>query len=318
MTVFAGAERLLERDGELADLVGLLARSQAGRGAVAVIGGPPGIGKTALLDALRGHAAGRGVRSLRACGRVLEAGMAFAVLRQLLEPAVLSAAQPDRRRLLAGPARFGVGALGLPGGAAPDSEFAAVHGLYWLLANLAERTPLLMTVDDVQWVDGPSLAWLGYLLPRAAELPALVVLTARDPDTRRAPAVDTLLTDPAVRRLALAALSPVSVGTLVRRDLGRGASAEFCAACVELTSGNPLYIRELLAAVRAEQLRLPMTASPHCGAWLPRRSARPCWPGSPLSARRRSGWPGRWQCSARSMRSRSPQSWRAWSRPTPS
>jgi DNA-binding CsgD family transcriptional regulator len=257
MTAVARAERLLERDGELADLVGLLARSQAGRGAVAVIGGPPGIGKTALLDALHGHAAGRGVRSLRACGRVLEAGMAFAVLRQLLEPAVLSAAQPDRRRLLAGPARFGAGALGLPGGAAPDSEFAAVHGLYWLLVNLAERTPLLMTVDDVQWVDGPSLAWLGYLLPRAAELPALVVLTARDPDARRAPAVDTLLTLPAVRRLALAPLSPVSVSTLVRRDLGRGASAEFSAACVELTSGNPLYVRELLAAVRAA--RLPAT-----------------------------------------------------------
>jgi hypothetical protein len=68
MTGVAGAARLLERDGELADLVGLVARSQVGRGAAAVIVGPPGIGKTALLDPLHGHAARRGVRSLRARG----------------------------------------------------------------------------------------------------------------------------------------------------------------------------------------------------------------------------------------------------------
>jgi hypothetical protein len=78
-------------------------------------------------------------------------------MRQLMEPVVLPAGAAERRRLLAGPARFGAGALGLPGGAAPDSEFAAIHGLYWLLANLAGRTPVLLTVDDVQWVDGPSL-----------------------------------------------------------------------------------------------------------------------------------------------------------------
>ena len=68
MTGVARAAHLLERDGELADLVGLEAQSRAGRGAAAVIVGPPGIGKTDLLDALHGHAAGRGARSLRARG----------------------------------------------------------------------------------------------------------------------------------------------------------------------------------------------------------------------------------------------------------
>ena len=82
----------------------------------------------------------------------------------------------------------------MPGGAAPDSEFAAIHGLYWLLANLAGRTPLLLTVDDVQWVDGPSLSWLAYLGPRAAELPVLVVVTAREGDAgAQRPAVEAVL-----------------------------------------------------------------------------------------------------------------------------
>jgi AAA ATPase domain len=138
----ADSGRLLERDVELARLAALLGEATAGGGAVAAIEGPAGIGKTALIEALQGWAADRGVRSLRARGRVLEAGMAFAVVRQLMERAVLLASAADRRRLLTGPARFGAGALGLPGGAAPDSEFAAIHGLYWLLANLAERTPL--------------------------------------------------------------------------------------------------------------------------------------------------------------------------------
>ena len=255
MAAVAGSERLLERDVELARLTALLAQAQAGSGAVAAIEGPAGIGKTALLEALRRQAADRGVRSLRARGRVLEAGMAFAVMRQLMEPVVLSSSAADRRRLLAGPARFGAGALGLPGGAAPDSEFAAIHGLYWLVANLAERTPLLVTVDDVLWVDGPSLSWLAYLGPRAAELRVLVVVTAREGDPQaRVPAVEAVLSEVTAHRFALSALSPASAEALVRRDLGRTASAGFCAACWELTGGNPLYVRELLAAARNERL----------------------------------------------------------------
>jgi DNA-binding CsgD family transcriptional regulator len=245
---------LLERDVELALLAALLREATAGAGTVAVIEGPAGIGKTALIEALQQSAADRGVRSLRARGRVLEAGMAFAVVRQLLERAVLLASAAERRRLLAGPARFAAGALGLPGGAAPDSEFAAIHGLYWLLANLAERTPLLLTVDDVQWVDAPSLSWLAYLAPRAAELPVLVVVTAREGDPRlRTPTVAAVLDD-AAHRLSLSALGPASAGTLVRRELGRSASPEFCTACWELTGGNPLFVRELLAAARNDRL----------------------------------------------------------------
>ncbi len=255
MAAAADPEHLLERDVELARLAALLAEATAGSGAVAAIEGPPGIGKTALIEALHRRAVERGVRLLRARGRLLEAEMAFGVMRQLMEPVVLSAGAAERRRLLAGPARFGAGALGLPGGAAPDSEFAAIHGLYWLLANLAGRTPLLLTMDDVQWVDGPSLSWLAYLCPRAAELPLLVVVTAREGDPRARPlAVESVLGDAGTHRLALSAISPASVGVLVRRELGRAASAGFCSECWELTGGNPLYVRELLVAARTERL----------------------------------------------------------------
>src|SRR5690242_20744118 len=246
---------LLERDAELARLSALLGSAQAGSGAVVAIGGPAGIGKTELLAAVHRFAGDRGFRLLRARGRELEADMAFSVVRQLLEQPVLSAAAAERRRLLTGPARAGAGALGLAAGDSPASDFAAVHGLYWLCANLAERKPLLLTVDDLQWVDGPSLSWLAYLGPRCAESAMLVVLTVREGDPRgRANSAAAAADDSSVHRMGLSALSMASVAALVRAELGPTASAGFCSACWELAGGNPLYVGELLAAARNERL----------------------------------------------------------------
>jgi DNA-binding CsgD family transcriptional regulator len=246
---------LLERDAELARLGALLGNAQAGSGSVVAVSGPAGIGKTELLTAVHRLAGDRGFRSLRARGRELEAGMAFSVVRQLLEQPVLSASAGERRRLLAGPGRAGAGALGLAAGDAPASEFAAVHGLYWLCVNLADRQPLLLTVDDLQWVDGPSLSWLAYLGPRAAESPVLMVLTVREDDPRgRANSAAAAADDRSVYRMGLSALSMASVAALVRTELGPAASAGFCSACWELAGGNPLYVRELLAAACTEGL----------------------------------------------------------------
>jgi len=255
VTVAEPVPLLLERDAELARLSALLEQAHAASGAVVTISGPAGIGKTRLLAAVHRLAGDRGFRSLRARGRELEADMAFSVVRQLLEQPVLSAAAAERRRLLTGPARAGAGALGLAAGDSPASDFAAVHGLYWLCANLAERKPLLLTVDDLQWVDGPSLSWLAYLGPRCAESAMLVVLTVREGDPRgRANSVAAAADDSSVHRMGLSALSMASVAALVRAELGPAASAGFCSACWELAGGNPLYVGELLAAARNERL----------------------------------------------------------------
>ena len=246
---------LLERDAELAWLGALLENAQAGSGAVAVISGPPGIGKTELLAAVHRLAGDRGFRSLRARGSELEADMAFSVVRQLLEQPVLSASAGERRRLLAGPARAGASALGLAPGSSPVSDFAAIHGLYWLCVNLAEHAPVLLTVDDLQWVDRPSLSWLAYLGPRSEESPMLVILSVREGDPRGwANLVGSAADHSSVHRVGLSALSAASVAALVRAELGPAASAEFCSRCWELAGGNPLFVRELLAAAHNEGL----------------------------------------------------------------
>jgi DNA-binding CsgD family transcriptional regulator len=262
---------LLERDAELARLSDLLEKAQAGSGAVAVISGPPGIGKTELLAAVHRLAGDQGFRSLRARGRELEADMAFSVVRQLLEQPVLSASASERRRLLTGPARAGASALGLEPGKSPVSDFAAIHGLYWLCVNLAERTPLLLTVDDLQWVDRPSLSWLAYLGPRTEESPMLVVLSVRESDPRgRANLAASAADHSSVHRVGLSALSAASVAALVRAELGSAASAEFCSGCWELAAAH----NEGLSGAQESVMELRALASSAVGASVLGRLAR--------------------------------------------
>ena len=193
----------------------------------------------------------RGFRVMRARASEFEAGMAFGVARQVLEPIVRAADRVERRRLLDGLARVGVRALGLEAGESPADRFAAIHGLYWLCVNESEQSPFVMLVDDVQWADDPSLAWLGYLARRTPELAVLVGLGTRsgDPDSRRVE-LASLLADGEVERISLGPLSTAGVATIVRSRLDAAADDGFCAACSELTGGNPLFVGELLAAAR--------------------------------------------------------------------
>src|SRR5687767_13216906 len=137
---------LLERDAEIAAIEQLV-----GIGGVLVFEGPAGIGKTFLLaeTVRRATAAGRLV--LRARASELERDHGFGVVRQLLEPAVVRADADRREALLEGAASLAAPAVGLAAGGTGD-RFAVLHGLYWLVANLAalEDCPLLLVVDDLQ------------------------------------------------------------------------------------------------------------------------------------------------------------------------
>jgi hypothetical protein len=228
MGITGSGPRLLEREIELAYLRGCLEDACQGHGGFTLVTGPAGIGKSALLAAA-GRAAGElGLGWLKARGGELEAGMAFGAARQLLEPVMFSMGAPERSRVLAGPARLGASALGLEGGEAPEDDFAARHGLYWLCANLAGRRPLLITVDDLQWVDGPSLSWLLYLGRRAVDLSVFLVATLREGDPHAGQtAVAALADDSAIGRLRLVPLGADGVAAVVSEVLGRAASQEF-------------------------------------------------------------------------------------------
>jgi predicted ATPase len=156
--------RLHERERELAAVELLLARG----GGVLVVEGRAGIGKTALAEEAGRRAEVLGHQVVRARGSELEAGFAFGVVRQLFERCLADAGAAERKALLAGPAAAVRPLLSgsLAGEPAGGSLFAVLHGLYWLVANLAASRPLLIVVDDAHWADEPSLRWLAYLAPR--------------------------------------------------------------------------------------------------------------------------------------------------------
>ncbi len=136
-----------------------------------------------------------------------------------------------------------------------DSSLATLHGLYWLTANLAERQPLLLAVDDLQWSDLASLRWLAYLLPRMEGLQLLVVAALRP----EAPGEDQALvaqivSDPLAAVVRPGALSVEATARLLRESTSAEAEDGFAVACHKETGGNPLLLRELVRALGADGL----------------------------------------------------------------
>jgi DNA-binding CsgD family transcriptional regulator len=246
----ARAAPLLERDAELAALDGLVAEAAEGHGRLVLIEGPAGIGKSGLLAGLRERTDGR-LRVLAARASELEREFAFGVVRQLLEADVA-----ERRDVaLAGAAAPAAAVFESEPGADGEAgaSFAALHGLYWLMLNLAAERPLLLAVDDLHWCDRPSLRFLAYLARRLDGAPLLVATTLRSNEPLTDPALlGEIGNDPATMPLRPGPLSAAAVNDLVRERLGTGADPAFCAACHEATGGNPLLLRQLLRALEAE------------------------------------------------------------------
>ena len=163
---------LLGRDDERRRLAALLADARIGTSGSLVIRGEPGVGKTALLDAAATEAGG--MRILRASGVEAESGAPFAGLHELLGPV---AALAER---LPGPQAAAIGgALGLRPRVAADRVVLGAATL-GLLASAAEETPVLVLVDDGQWLDAETAEALAFAARRLVADPIAVVVATRD------------------------------------------------------------------------------------------------------------------------------------------
>ena len=258
------SETLLERDAELAELEAALAGVIAGAGTLVVVEGAGGIGKSRLVAAARQRAAASGLCVLAARASELERSFSFGVVRQLLEPAVLTVPEAQRSSLFSGAARLAALVLDVDQEWEEPPEgkgiFPRLHGLYWLCANLAVERPLLMTVDDVQWADESSLEFLGFLGRRLEGLRIALAVATRPVDPGSDPLAAQLLAEPAATRLRLRELSVPATAVLVRSRIGATADDEFCRACHRATAGNPFLLGELAREVAAEGIE-PVAAN---------------------------------------------------------
>ena len=225
------AATLLEREPELTELRSAVTDAQTGGGRVVLIEGAAGLGKTSLLRAASEAAAEAGLTSLRARATELERDFAYGCVRQLLEPPVAKVSDPEQDRLFEGAAKLSKPIFGPSDDPSPsaDSSFSILHGLYWLLNNLADERPVALCVDDLHWSDTESLRFLNYLAPRLDGLPVAVFASARRGES---PSAD----------LARLATGPET--TLLRPG----------PLSVEATGGNPFFLEALLREAGERQL----------------------------------------------------------------
>ncbi|MGH7750994.1 MAG: AAA family ATPase, partial [Candidatus Dormibacteria bacterium] len=241
---------LLERARELSRIEQVIEALGRGHGGVLVIEGAAGIGKSTLLRALREAAAEQELQTLTARGSELERDLGFCVVRQLLETRLVRAGESERAELLAGAASLAGPVLGLGGGS--GDSFAALHGLYWLVANLAVGAPVVLAVDDLHWADEPSLRWLVYLCHRLEGLPVLVAATTRPPRPGHSPLLGEMLAMSGVRILCPGPLSEPAVAGLICEGLGAQPDPTFVTACATVSGGNPFVLRELIFDLAAD------------------------------------------------------------------
>ena len=214
----------------------VVASAIGGHGGALVVRGEPGIGKSTLLEHARACAGEAAI--VEASGVEVEGQIAFAGLADVVRPVLgglgaLTRAQAEAIETILGAASV----------RAPD-RLTIGGATLALLAAAADARPLLVLVDDAQWLDAESQAALAFVARRLGADPVAIIFAARDGE-------QATFAGDGIPELRLAGLARADALELLR---GHVPSAEVAEALVELTGGNPLALLELPAAVTPEQL----------------------------------------------------------------
>jgi DNA-binding CsgD family transcriptional regulator len=215
------------------------AAASADRPAALVLEGEPGIGKTTLWEAAIDAARNRQHQILAARASGAEACLSFAGLTDLLEDvdeeAFAALPAPQRRALDVALLRA------VPHGDPPEQRAIGL-GLLNLLRALARRGPLVVAVDDLQWLDSSSAEALVFAARRVDGEPVSLLL-ARRPGSPSD--LERVLARDETERLNVRPLGLAATGRLLLERLGMNVRRPLLRRIVEATRGNPLFALEL-------------------------------------------------------------------------
>lgn len=232
------------REAELREVEATLAAAHDGLVAL-VLEGVAGIGKTCVWQRGIESAAAQGFRVLSCRAVQAEARLSFAALGDLLAPV-----EREAFAALPGPQRHALDAAllrGEGGGPAPNPR-AIGTGLVSLFSALGAATPLVVAIDDVQWIDAPSARALEFAFRRLDAQPIGVLAT------RRLGRGDALFASAARERVRVVSVGPLSLAALYRivnERLGRRIPRPLLARIERSAGGNPFYALEIVRALGA-------------------------------------------------------------------
>jgi DNA-binding CsgD family transcriptional regulator len=256
----AGA--VLGRDAELGQIGAWLAPGPAVAPPVLVIEGEPGIGKTTLWAEAAGRARGAGWHVLSCRPAASDAGLPHAgladLLRSIPDEAFARLPAPQRRAL-------GVALLREEAGGIDLDPRAVGTGLTALLGLSASDGPLMLAVDDAQWLDPASARALAFALRRLDDRQLRLVAAVRTegPAGQRTgafAAVESALDQQAVTRIAVGPLSVAAIHQTFARTLGSSFARPVLVRIHRAAGGNPFYALEIGREV--QRLGVPPPGEP--------------------------------------------------------
>lgn len=262
-----GIDRFVGRTEQLRYLGGLLHQSRQGLGALILVSGESGIGKTRLIQELGTRAEHEGIALhwgrcipnegapsfwpwtkalLSAASRLPSALLEAPELRQPLRE--VSKIAPDFARYLdQGP--------GDPAVSAPEEgiqvarRFQIIESLATTAKAIAGHGPLVVVLDDLQWADEPSLLFLRHLVHEIVHSPVAVIATYRSEERDHRPEFNQVLaavgTLPQTTSVHLEGLREPDVAHLIRNATGLD-PGPFAPAVHASTAGNALFVREVV------------------------------------------------------------------------
>ena len=239
---------MLARESELASIDAWLAAvPRAVAPSLLVIAGEPGIGKTTLWAQATRQAAAAGYQVLSSRPVPSDAGLPHVVLADLLRPvaddALASLPAPQRRALEVALLRAE------PGDGDLDPR-AVGTGLTELLGQLAASRPLVLAVDDAQWLDQASARVLAFALRRLDGSPVAVLAAVRTSEPGQHgqfAAIESAVTG---TRLTVGPLSVAAIHQMFRHALGGSFPRPLLAGIHRAAGGNPFYALEIAREVQ--------------------------------------------------------------------
>ncbi|MFL5914618.1 MAG: ATP-binding protein [Gaiellaceae bacterium] len=227
------------REAELSVLAAFL-REDRCRPAALVLEGEAGIGKTTIVRAALERVQSSGLRVLAIRLSAGEAELPFAALADLIEGAGgegLAALAPPQREAMEV-------ALGRAGGTL--NEHVLARGLLDLLRGWSTAGPLLLAIDDVQWLDRPTASALAFALRRVGPVGLRVLVAVRSANGAPMPELPLgLAAWEDVRQVAVGPLSVTVLGGLLRDVLGLQLPRPRVELVHATSGGNPFFALEL-------------------------------------------------------------------------